>query len=116
VEARDNIRVLNANVLQLFFGKAEANQQTVLDRAVAQEKVRLKYLQDERLDGGGDRLEWNRKTDTYVLTGLPGAFVRMGGLTVTNDRIFVDRPTGKMDFPPGAHPVETKTTVRPGAG
>jgi len=112
VEARDNTRVLNANVLQLFFEKAEATQQTVLDRAVAQEKVRLRYVQDERLDGAGDRLEWNRKTDTYVLTGVPDAIVRMGGLTVANDKIYVDRPTGKMDFPPGAHPVETRTMVR----
>lgn len=115
VEARDNIRVLNANILQLFFTKAEANQETVLDRAVAQEKIRLKYAQDERLDGGGDRLEWNRKTDTYVLTGVPSAFVRKGGLTVTNDKIFVDRPNGKVGFPPGAHPVETKITVSPEA-
>lgn len=111
VEVRDQKRVLNAAVLQLFFEKAEGEPQAALTRAVGQDEVRIKYLQEERLEGGGDRLEWDRKSDTYVLTGAPEAFLRRGGLMVLNDKILVDRPSGRMTLPPGARPV--KTVVNP---
>ncbi|KPK59726.1 MAG: hypothetical protein AMK73_08465 [Planctomycetes bacterium SM23_32] len=107
VEVRDERRVLTSQLMQLFLGKVEGEPQPVLQRAVWQEDVLISYVQDERIEGAGDRLEWTRDDDTYVLTGDPQASLRRGALMVLNDKILVDRPSGRLSLPPGARPVRT---------
>ena len=107
VRVRDEQRLLSAQLLQLFFGRPEIGTQPALDRVVAQDTVRVNYLQGPPTEAGGDRLEWDRKANIYVLTGDPGAYLRRGALKVMNDKVLVDRDTGRMTLPPGARPVRT---------
>jgi lipopolysaccharide export system protein LptA len=112
VEVRDEQRVLNCQMMQLFLEKIAAEPEPVLQRAVAQQDVAVRYVQEERLEAEGDRLEWERVSDTYVLTGEPHALLRRGSLMITNDRILLDRPSGRMTLPPGAEPVRTVVPQR----
>lgn len=113
VEVRDGTCTLVAQLLQLFLVQVEGAEGPVVQRGIAQGEVRVEYEGTERLSAGGDRLEWNRDTDSYVLTGEPDAYVGRGGMTARNDKILLDRTTGKVTFPPGPKPV--KWTVAPKA-
>ncbi len=108
VKVRDERRRLQCRLLQLFLEPAEGQQEPELQRAVAQDDVHLSYEDEERLEAGGDRLEWDRTTDTYVLTGEPDAYMRSGQLVFRNETILLDRTTGRLILPRGeARPART---------
>ncbi len=105
VELRDATHILNAKRVQLFMERIEGKTRSGISRLIAERDVRVKYPQ-EREEGGGDRLEWNADSDTYVLTGDPYAYVRKSQVETRHDEIRLDRLTGTMSLPPGARPVE----------
>jgi lipopolysaccharide export system protein LptA len=119
--ARDNVRVhdqnrlLTAGVLQLFLESVEGEKQPVIDRAVAQDNVHVEYQQTDKMDkmeGGGSRLEWDRKSDLYTLSGEPVAYLEQKNVRVENDRITWQR-SGKTELPAGIR--QPKVTVSVGA-
>jgi lipopolysaccharide export system protein LptA len=105
VEIIDKSRALYAERVQLFLEQLEGREQPVIDRAVAERDVWVWYEQEERLEAGGDRLEWERETDTYVLTGDPHAYVRRGNIRTQNWKVMLRRASGEMELPPGDRPV-----------
>ncbi|MCK4283850.1 MAG: hypothetical protein KAX44_06005, partial [Candidatus Brocadiae bacterium] len=106
VELRDATHILNAKRVRLFMERIEGKTRSGISRLIAEWDVRVTYSQEERLEGGGDRLEWNADSDTYVLTGDPYAYLRQGQLEMRNAEIRLDRLTGKMSLPPGEKAVE----------
>jgi len=113
VIARGNVEVageqhsITAERLFLFLEEEADAPGPVVSRAVAERNVRVRYAEEQPLLAGGVRLEWNRSTDTYVLTGEPQAFMRTAGLEVRNEEIRVHRSTGEVSLPPGARPTQT---------
>jgi lipopolysaccharide export system protein LptA len=107
VQVQDDLRTLTTRLLQLFFERVPTEGQSALDRAVADGDVLVKYRSEDRTEAGGDRLEWNRQTDLYVLTGKPEAYLQRGRLKSLAEKILLDRPTGRLEMPPGARPVRT---------
>jgi len=108
VKVNDRERTLNADILQLSLTEVEGHEEPVITRAVAQGNVSVTYDQrKERLEAGGDKLEWDRDTDVYVLTGQPNAYLRRGMLKALHEKIMLERLTGTVHFPAGARPVQT---------
>jgi len=108
VKVNDRERTLNADILQLSLTEVEGHEEPVITRAVAQGNVSVTYDQrKERLEAGGDKLEWDRDTDVYVLTGQPNAYLRRGMLRALHEKIMLERLTGTVHFPAGARPVQT---------
>jgi len=99
VEVTDQVRSLRSAGLVLTFAQVDGEDKPVLSRALADKNVRIHY-QGEGLAGaieaGGERLEWERDTDIYVLTGDP-AWYRRGALEDRNRVIRVYRPTGLQE-------------------
>jgi len=114
VEASGQQHSITAERLFLFLEEEADAPGPVVSRAVAERNVRVRYAEEQPLLAGGDRLEWNRSTDTYVLTGEPQAFMRKGGLEVRNEEIRVRRSTGEVSLPPGARPTQTIVTQEEG--
>ncbi len=109
--ARPN-HALNAGRVQIFLQQVEGQEDPVVSRAVADENVWVWYEQEERLEAGGDRLEWDKDSDTYVLTGDPNCYVRRGDVRLQNWKIIVDPASGRASAPAG----ERLTTTRAGGG
>ncbi|MFO7956336.1 MAG: LptA/OstA family protein [Candidatus Brocadiia bacterium] len=110
VRIDDESRALAANRVTLFLDEDAESQQTVVTRAIAEEQVLVRYQQPERegrLEGGGDRLEWQEDSDTYALTGDP-AYLRRDNMKTQNWKIILERTTGKLTLPPGDRPVITE--------
>jgi len=95
VEVSDENRTLRAQRLTLFLDTAEEDSRPTIVRAIAEVDVTVDYNQEPKIQGSGDRLEWDRESDTYTLTGDPRAQVRRGGLPTSSRKIVISRPTGK---------------------
>ncbi|MHC5033990.1 MAG: LptA/OstA family protein [Planctomycetota bacterium] len=113
VIARENVQfqygdwTLKSRVLRLSFDKEQGQEKLSLQRAVAEREVRVNYHGEGGVNAGGDRLEWDKASDRYVLTGDPDAYLRQGQVQTMTNKILLDRPTGKVEFPPDARPVRT---------
>ncbi len=108
VRVTDESRSLYGRRVTLFLSEDAELNQPVVTRAVAEGEVWVWYQEpEERLEAGGDRLEWQRDTDTYLLTGDPYAYLRRGDMKTQNWKIFLDRTTGRLTLPPGDRPVVT---------
>ena len=115
VIARGDVRItrpshaLHADRVQIFLARAEGQQEPAVSRAIAEENVWVSYTeQEESIEAGGDRLEWDLEDGTYVLTGDPNCYVHRGGVRMENWKIVVDPTSGRASAPPG----ERLTTTR----
>jgi lipopolysaccharide export system protein LptA len=95
VRVADANRVLDSRRLTLSLDAAEGEAMPTISRAIAEEDVVLTYNVDPIVQAMGDRLEWDRATDTYVLTGEPRARVRRGSMVTSSSRIVLNRLTGR---------------------
>ncbi len=87
--------------LTLSVDTAEGQTSPSISRAVAEEDVTVTYAKQPPVQGTGDRLEWDRSTDTYTLIGDPRARVIRGGLVTSSPKIILNRPTGATVGMPG---------------
>ncbi len=109
VEVLDQSRALYGQRVQLFLEAVPDQDQPVMSRAVAEQDVWVWYQErKERLEAGGDRLEWDRDSDTYVLTGDPNAYIKRGETQSENWKIILQAESGKMTLPAGEKPVTTR--------
>jgi lipopolysaccharide export system protein LptA len=96
VELSDRHNTVNCERLTLFLDEVPGEQGPSIRRAVAERDVVVVHeADDDRLEGTGDRLTWDRETDTYVLTGDPRAHVRRAGLETSPKRFVFHRTTGE---------------------
>ncbi len=111
--ARDDVEIidpdqrLRARRAQFFLASVEGREEPVITRAVAEGDVWVEYRKKEQLEAGGDRLSWDRETDTFVLTGDPYAYVKRDNVKTQNWKITLDGGTGQMSLPEGDRPVVT---------
>jgi len=114
VQVQDPAYTLTSEVLTLHTAPDEQQDKPVLiERAVAERNVHVRYLTEGELETGGDRLEWERRTDIFVLTGEPEAYWRYGDLRHRSPRMLFDRATGRMHSPPSSRPIRTEATHDP---
>jgi lipopolysaccharide export system protein LptA len=117
VIALDDVKVwgetntLTADSVQLFLEQVEEAGDPQVVRAIAQGSVHVVYEVDDPTEAGGDRLEWRRGRDVYLLSGQPDAYVQRGRMKMTSDKMEVDRQTGIMQALPDARPVTTEFLV-----
>ena len=111
VKVQDPLYLLTSDVLTLFMTRDEESKTVVIDRAVAEREVRVEY-KEEDLRAGGNRLEWQRETDTFVLTGEdPQAYWRYGSLMERAPVMVMDRASGQMHLPRGKRPHRTQIST-----
>jgi lipopolysaccharide export system protein LptA len=111
VEVRDQTRSLQCRVLQMFFRTPSEGERAALQRATAEDDVRVRYDDRTQLSGGGDRIEWRSDTDTYRLTGSPYAYVRGAAGGVRHHEILINRQSGLIDLPAGELPVQFEANL-----
>ncbi len=95
VAVSDEQRRLNCEKLTLTMKAGQEDEEPVIERLVAEGAVRVVWQQQQATEASGDRLEWTRETNNYVLTGEPMASVRQGGLVTTSRRIVLNRATAR---------------------
>ncbi len=101
VEVSDQTSTVSSLRLTLSLDTAEGGSRPSISRAVAEENVTVTYAKDPPIQGTGDRLEWDRTSDTYTLTGEPRARVVRGGLVTSSHKIILKRPSGEAISAPG---------------
>ncbi len=87
--------------LTLSLDTAAGEGNPSISRAVAEEDVTVTYATQPPVQGTGDKLEWDRSTDTYTLTGEPVARVVRGALVTSSRKINLNRRTGATTGTPG---------------
>ncbi|MFW6189708.1 MAG: LptA/OstA family protein [Planctomycetota bacterium] len=96
VALSDPDSTVNCRRLTLFLNEVEGEPEPVVTRAVAEKDVRVSYRKQEEIEASGDRLQWNRATDQYVLTGEPYAEIKRGGGATVAERIVLTRSSGDL--------------------
>jgi lipopolysaccharide export system protein LptA len=110
VEVKETGRTLRAQLLKLFFEPVEGTKGYIVSRAVATTNVSVQYEGAGGAQGLGEQLDWDRKNDTYRLTGKP-AVVKRGSVGAEHPVILIDPKSGTMILPKSGTPART-TMVR----
>lgn len=96
VELKDRERTLKSGTLKMTFGPVQdegGNRKTAVVHAQAEKDVQIDY-ENEPIRAAGESVEWDRKADTYTLTGQP-AWIERGGLKTQGKKLTYYGPTGE---------------------